>query len=487
MFARLYGSTVRLMTGEGCRYLPNIILDHEAKQRAMQDTAWADGLRGIAAVYVVCSHVVLCYALGLVNPCCATDSDRPSLFQRPIFRLVASGHSWVAVFFILLGFVNSLKPLSLARSGQPDVASSKLAASAFSRIFRLMLPATFATILSWTICQFGLYELARNSDAFWLRENSPEASSNIFAAFVDLKDALVNTWKLGANNAYDQPQWALIYLLEGSLMTILGLLMTINMTSVWRLIALSLIVIVSSDWGHHLGDPQTGMACFGGVILAELSLSSFPSKMAPISPFVSPPLTIFALILMSYPGGSADASPWSAALHRFGESWFGGGAVDRTYGTLGGLTLVASIIISPHARAVLSGQVFKWLGKISFAIYLLHGTVLRTVFAWIMFAGSELQEVQDMVDQGPYWPNEVWVTFQRYPLPGYFRCLVATLVLGVVTLGCSHLWNLKVEPVCAKITSMSEKLVRGQCSSQDVLEAVKITTEKESLLPVRRE
>jgi len=90
---------------------------------------------------VVSSHLVLCYARGLIPPCCAPGSASPSLFQRPVFRLVASGHSWVAIFFILMGFVNALKPIQLARDGQVDKALNKLASSSFGRIFRLVLPA----------------------------------------------------------------------------------------------------------------------------------------------------------------------------------------------------------------------------------------------------------------------------------------------------------------------------------------------------------
>jgi hypothetical protein len=209
-------------------------------------------------LFVVSSHVVLCYARGLVNPCCGEDNASPSLFQRPIFRLVASGHSWVAIFFILLGFVNSLKPIGLARAGKHDVASSKLSASAFSRVLRLILPATIATSFSWLLCQLGLYTMSQESDAFWLMTNTPAPSPNVFAAVVDLKTALVDTWSLQSDNAYDQPQWALVHLLQGSFMTIMVLLMTIRMTPGWRILLVVILAFVSLDWSTHIGDRKSG-------------------------------------------------------------------------------------------------------------------------------------------------------------------------------------------------------------------------------------
>lgn len=494
MLARIYGSAARLVTGGRRISFPNasidLRLDAESQQRTMQDTAFADGLRGIAATYVVSSHLVLCYATYLMNPCCGPDSDQPTLMQRPIFRLVAAGHSWVAMFFILLGFVNSLKPLSLARSGQTDAAASKLAASSLSRIFRLLFPTSMATIISWLICQLGIYEMGRNSEAFWLRANTPTPSSNIFAALGDLKDGLLNTWSFEFYNQYDQPQWAIVYLLQGSLMTILALLITANMTTLWRILFLVMAALSTASWSRKASDPYVGLACFLGITLAEFSLSSAAGHLSSVSPYISPPIAIFALVLMSHPGDNPEAAPWSASLQHFGEITFGDYSIHRLYGTIGGVLLLASIIISPHARHALSRPPLRWLGKISFAIYLLHGTILRSLFAWMLFCGSEMQEFQDM-EQPSGWPEGFLVPHMRYPLPSTLRCVVATVVSLAAILFVSHLWNLKIEPWCASLTGLVEKLVKGDLSTREALEVVSVSRtpeEKEvTLLPVVRQ
>lgn len=206
---------------------------------------------------MVASHLVLCYATFLVNPCCAENSSRPYLFQRPILRLPAAGHSWLAIFFILLGFVNALKPIKLARSGQADDAAANLARGAFARMCRLMLPATAATIISWVICQFGLYEMARQSDSFWLHDTAPAPSSNLLVAVVDLTNALRDTWMLGRGNRYDQPQWAMVHLLQGSMMVISALYITTNMSSFWRTVTLAIFSIWSIDWSRELRDRKS--------------------------------------------------------------------------------------------------------------------------------------------------------------------------------------------------------------------------------------
>jgi len=215
------------------------------------------GLRGLASVFVVTSHLSLCFARRLVVPCCAAGGDAtrtPALFQYPIFRLISSGHSWVAVFLILLGFVNALKPLKLARSGQIEASLQSLATAALRRTFRLVLPATAATMLSWAACNLGLYERARLSDAFWLYTSTPQMSGSWCAAVEDLVVNLRRTWLLQVDNVYDQPQWALVYLLQGSMMVFMVLLATVSLTARWRATALGFMAWWSFDWSWSLDD-----------------------------------------------------------------------------------------------------------------------------------------------------------------------------------------------------------------------------------------
>ncbi|EXJ88473.1 hypothetical protein A1O1_05403 [Capronia coronata CBS 617.96] len=452
-------------------------LSPEAKERALKDTAWADGLRGIAAVFVVSSHLVLCYARGVVPPCCAKDSTTPSLFQRPILRLVASGHSWVALFFILMGFVNALKPIQLARSGLIDKALSKLASASFSRIFRLVLPATAATIISWFICNLGLYKISESSDAYWLNTTTPLPSDGWPQAVKDLMSALQRTWLYYGENPYDQPQWALIYLLQGSVMIISALSLVISMTPLWRTVTLVILSLWSLNWSRVIGDPFTGLCCFAGILLGEVSLTNIPQRASAISPYLSPPLILLALIMMSYPGSFYQASAWSTWLHDFAIQYVPSditNTVDRMYGSVGGLLLMVGVIISPHARWLLSRRPLQWLGKVSFAIYLLHGLLLRTVFAWVLHFGHQKQPIAQYTPEG----TEDFV--DRYPVPGFFQCAVATIVLFICIAGASHSWNVKFEPVFARITTKLEGLVTGKFY-------LEVKSEEKNLLPLRKD
>ncbi|KAJ4290633.1 hypothetical protein N0V90_010851, partial [Kalmusia sp. IMI 367209] len=423
----------------------------------MQDSTWADGLRGIAAIYVAASHLVLCFGRHFIPPCCADDDTQtPWLFQRPILRLIASGHSWVAIFFVLLGFVNALKPIKQARSGDSDSALVGLSTAAFRRSFRLVLPATVATVISWILCQLGAYEIARNSDAYWLYLNTPPPTESWCMAIEDLVRALMATWRLGDSNPYDQPQWALIYLLQGSIMAFFVLLATVQLTSVWRSVTIALCLFWSWSWSYHLKDPLVGYTVLGGIMLAEFSV--FPQlvnlvALPLVSTVLSPILALIGIVLMSFPSSNADSATWSANIKTLFANVFPKSthfAMPRLIGSTGALILCFAILISPHLRRALSVKPLRWLGKLSFPIYLLHGTVMRTVLAWFVFAGQPLEEFP--LDP----PEEDHDTVYRYAMPGTTRIAIGIILMALVTLYAGHLWANNFEPAFGKITAWAE-------------------------------
>jgi hypothetical protein len=148
------------------------------------------------------------------------------LLQLPFIRLFAVGRPSVAIFFLLTGYVNSLKPMTQSHAGMVDAALSGLAKSSFRRSGRLILPTMIVTVLSWLICQLGAYKLAKLVDSDWIQRTAPMQSRSPGEALSSLFNNLVTTWTNG-NNDYDKVQWSLTYLLRGSMMVYLTMLATI--------------------------------------------------------------------------------------------------------------------------------------------------------------------------------------------------------------------------------------------------------------------
>ena len=204
--------------------------------------------------------MVLAFARYIVRPADGLHGVS-HLMQKPFFRLVGQGPAWVALFFILMGFVNALRPIKLARAGEVESALKNLGVSSFKRSFRLFLPATTATILSWFVCQLGAYETARQSDAYWLYTTSPLPSESWGTAVVDLLSAIRQTWSFLPDNPYDQPQWALLYLFQGSMFVFTALLVTVNLKPYFRVAVLVLCYFWSFTWSIKIGDRMFKALC----------------------------------------------------------------------------------------------------------------------------------------------------------------------------------------------------------------------------------
>lgn len=205
-----------------------------------------------------------------------------------------------------------------------------------------------------------------------------------------------------------------------------------------------------------------------------MSLVGGAEALSKVSHILSPSSILTGLFLMSYPGGYPDAASWSRRMHAFGVRFLPGESVDRMYGSLGGIVLVFGIIISPHARWVLSQRPLEWLGKVSFAIYLLHGMLLRTIFAWVLHLGQSLTPFVQTGEDG----REFYVN--RYPVPGFFQCAFATMVLAACLAVASQIWNLKLEPVFGKITTRLERVATGKSSPE-------VKSGEDSILPTRKD
>jgi len=146
------------------------------------------GLRGIACCLVVMAHGWESFAI----PENSFDA-RPYIFGLPIFKLVfEGGYLSVPVFFVMSGYVCSMKPLKLSRAGKPDEARKSIATSAFKRIIRLAIPASVATIISWFLANTGGFDLAMTRPGnCWLNFHSGRPSDTWYEAIRSLFHNLV--------------------------------------------------------------------------------------------------------------------------------------------------------------------------------------------------------------------------------------------------------------------------------------------------------
>jgi peptidoglycan/LPS O-acetylase OafA/YrhL len=201
------------------------------------------GVRGIAAVFVIFNHVTLSLRPEIISPP-SPEGILDSPFRWPFIHALFTGAPWVQTFLFISGCVNALKPVKLMCSGQHEAVVLSLSSNTFRRALRLMAPVTIATVLSWVLTQVGIYQIANISQNNWLSYTSPRPSPSFSAMLWDLSYAIYQTWT-EASNYYDRNLWCMVYFLQGSMILYLFLLATAKMKPFMRMLLAAALLLWS--------------------------------------------------------------------------------------------------------------------------------------------------------------------------------------------------------------------------------------------------
>jgi len=129
------------------------------------------------------------------------------------------------------------------------------------------------------------------------------------------------------------------------------------------------------------------MQFFWGMFLADLSTcqqaTEYIQSHRYIRTVVSPLLIFIGLFVASYPDSRAEWMAWSNALSEFSKYILPDKAGNpRFYSGIGLDFISLGIIFSNQAKEFFSHRWLLFLGKNSFATYLLHGTMIKTVLLY---------------------------------------------------------------------------------------------------------
>jgi len=197
------------------------------------------------------------------------------------------------------------------------------------------------------------------------------------------------------------------------------------------------------------------MQFFFGTFLSELSQE--PAHVAWLKDHRWPARTLtpifmaFGFMLASYPEKNPEWRPWSAFMERWAHTLFPIEAeIMRYYTGLGLVFITMGIHFSSGVKDVLSNKYLLWFGKNSFAVYLLHGTLIRTVLVWMLF-GVKLPA--DVEQDGKMVPGPALKICGRV---GWYFWVPIWLVL---LYSIANQWTKHVDPFCARLTMRMERYV----------------------------
>ena len=204
---------------------------------------------------------------------------------------------------------------------------------------------------------------------------------------------------------------------------------------------------------------MVAVGIFSGVLLPELHNPDIPIRISPFSWIYTGPLTLLSLFLMSFPSEFQRQTRWSYFLYRLHYRVFPANAfIDRSWTSVGSMLLCFTAVMSPHLRRVLTHRVLLWLGKISFPLYLLHGSFMRSILSWLLFANQSLVEMQEHNGQQAY-------VVMKYPLPSTPTFWFVIPIFFAILFPAAHLWTVMIEPHFGAITKHAEEIFYGKGES----------------------
>lgn len=412
--------------------LPSFVASRLAHERPgphrLGPTAYLDGMRGLAAFIVFFCHYF--YTSFNIADGWGSEDKNYDILKLPFLRLLYAGPPMVAIFFIVSGYALSLKPLKLARSQKWADLATTMSSFVFRRAVRLFLPAFASTFLIMVLLRLGAYEwnrdFSQDTKFHWnVRETAPERKDTLSEQLWEWSQNMFNfvhVWgweKYGGSTGYDVHLWTIPIEFRASMMLFLTHIALARLRTPVRLVCLALVMTFS----YH-SDRWEMILFYTGMLLAELDLirgahsnpattaalqtrpsheSSSSGGLATTEPkpidFVGTGhhaggnatanrssvasrlgwglLATLALFLLGQPDVRSEVTPGWVTLSRFIPEW----VEDkyRYYQCMGAMLFVFCTARMPALQRVFNSPPVQYLGKISYAIYLMHGPVLHTV------------------------------------------------------------------------------------------------------------
>ncbi|CAD0093820.1 unnamed protein product [Aureobasidium vineae] len=390
-------------------FLHHLVIDIPHKPSRASPTAWLDGARGWAAFFVFLRHFEFCYhRKGSISYGTVKDPEHSGenhhLLQLPILRLLYSGEAMVAIFFVISGYALSLKALKLTRKNSYEQLMRTLASSILRRPLRLYLPCIVSTLIVFFALRLGIYDgpnsIAGPEDVFrsiflgWAHDPQPQILPSFWGQARDWGHETVQlfdifTHKHWPESRYDVHLWTIPQEFRCSMvlfLTIAGLALVRTRV---RMILLALFTACAFQ-----ADAWEFSAFWSGALIAEANLIHQEKKdsrvnVDPFSDEEEPrsQLTVWctycafvlSLYLLSYPFQEAEFAPGYSILSKLVPSGLRAGDGYRFWHCLGAMIMIYSTSLDSRLQSLFNNSLSRYLGNISFALYLVHGFTLKTV------------------------------------------------------------------------------------------------------------
>ena len=176
-------------------------------------------------------------------------------------------------------------------------------------------------------------------------------------------------------------------------------------------------------------------------------------------------MVVLGLYCISYPEANPALTKWSVGLTDVGLILFpASGELDRFWPAVGSQMIVVGLFFMPYLKGLLSWSPLVFMGKVSFAIYLIHGPLMRCLLAWMVFGLSEkpVPQIDPVTDE---LRATAWV-------PEYSKMVtgLAIVIFYLAVYKIAGLWVRWVDPACSRVAKRLEDWlwVEGESAEKPV-------------------
>lgn len=362
----------------------------EDQDAPIRETAWLDGLRGLAAFLVMIYHYNLHFwfppaveaPFGSMDTFRFRENGQVTMYwdawRLPFIRLLmTAGHAQVSVFFVLSGFVLSWGPLGSILAGRNDKFMQSLGSAVFRRWIRLYLPC-FAISL-WQC--FELY--------FDLRFiGNKDRKSSIFAQLWDwavdsekfANPFMIDRDRWSSLHGYDWTMWTIPYEFAGSLM-IFTILLAVGRFHHHRrrmavIFGVCLYACLRAEWTYWLFANGMLLACY---VRYHGGFQKLHEKTTLRSRLGWTALLTVGLLLAGIPEKSEfydrPGYEWLTIITPWNWREIEGGG--RWVWCWSGILFIYAGCHLPSVKRIFEYSFMRYLGRISYMLYLTHRITLN--------------------------------------------------------------------------------------------------------------
>ncbi|ADV13461.1 MULTISPECIES: acyltransferase [Mesorhizobium] len=327
-------------------------------------------LRGVAALVVLNGH-----CLGAFAPLMEGEGDLAGQSLKTSLAFVAfNGGSAVYLFFVLSSYV-------LVKRYFQTSKAQDLRLGAIKRLPRLAGPVLVTTLASCIIFKLDLYfikDAAAVTQSDWLRSfgNASKVLSPETASFADA--FLQGAWRtfIYGDNYYDSSLWTMTVEFWGSMLTFALAPIVFFLQGRWTLsfwVCIAAVVFLALQVSYFL------CAFPASLLLYPLLAMDFrPNR------WVRGAMVMVSLALLGYAGSAVGIYRPFAVLDVASDV----GLRQACVAIPASVMLVYAVLSVDEPLSWLSGKVARFLGDLSFPLYLVHVPVICSLGSWVLLTSG---------------------------------------------------------------------------------------------------